>query len=59
MTRVTEKGDTMKEQNEGNMTISVLVVLSIDFPVMKGNKITHFGEHQVSALSLDNWFPGR
>lgn len=22
----------MKEQNEGNMTISVLVVLSIDFP---------------------------
>lgn len=32
VTGVTEKGDAMKEQIRGNMTISVLVASSMDFP---------------------------
>ena len=32
VTELSEKGDTMEKQLGGNMTISVLVVLSMDFP---------------------------
>lgn len=49
MTRVTEKGNTMKEQNEGNMTISVLVVLSIDFPAHHG---LHWFKAQKKGLDI-------